>query len=135
MRPAIRFHQPFALLTGITVTNMNLPIFMTLMNWHWFYTLAENIFPTGNRTSVTDRSTNLKQHALNQVTTWAGLSKCLLRLYLLLGCIDGHQVSYIKGGMQCRLRIFENKILRRILEPKREANGEWRTLHDEELHS
>jgi hypothetical protein len=34
-----------------------------------------------------------------------------------------------------RLRVFENRVLRRILGPKRdEATGEWRTLHKEELN-
>jgi hypothetical protein len=34
-----------------------------------------------------------------------------------------------------RLRVFENRVLRRIFEPKRyEVTGEWRKLHDEELH-
>ena len=34
-----------------------------------------------------------------------------------------------------RLRVFESKIPRRIFGPKRGANGEWRRLHNEELHS
>jgi hypothetical protein len=34
-----------------------------------------------------------------------------------------------------RLRVFENRALRRIFEPKRdEVTGGWRKLHDEELH-
>ena len=33
-----------------------------------------------------------------------------------------------------RLRVFENKILRRIFWPKRDENGEWRRFHNEELH-
>ena len=36
---------------------------------------------------------------------------------------------------ESRLRVFENKILRRIFGPKRGENGEWRRLHNEELHS
>jgi hypothetical protein len=36
---------------------------------------------------------------------------------------------------ECRLRVFENRILRRIFGPKRNENGEWRRLHNEELHS
>ena len=36
---------------------------------------------------------------------------------------------------ECRLRIFENRNLRRIFGPKRAENGEWRRLHNEELHS
>jgi hypothetical protein len=31
--------------------------------------------------------------------------------------------------------VFENRVLRRIFGPKRdEVNGEWRKLHNEELH-
>jgi hypothetical protein len=34
-----------------------------------------------------------------------------------------------------RLGVFENRVLRRIFGPKRnEMTGEWRKLHDEELH-
>jgi hypothetical protein len=34
------------------------------------------------------------------------------------------------------LRVFENKVLRRIFGPKRdEVTGEWRELHNEELHN
>ena len=36
---------------------------------------------------------------------------------------------------ECRLRVFENRILRRIFGPKRDENGEWRRFHNEELHS
>jgi hypothetical protein len=34
-----------------------------------------------------------------------------------------------------RLRVFENRVLRRIFGPKRdEVTDEWRKLHNEELH-
>jgi hypothetical protein len=34
-----------------------------------------------------------------------------------------------------RLRVFENRVLRRMFGPKRdEVTGEWRTLHNKELH-
>jgi hypothetical protein len=34
-----------------------------------------------------------------------------------------------------RLRVIENRVLRRIFEPRRgEVTGEWRKLHNEELH-
>ena len=35
---------------------------------------------------------------------------------------------------ECRLRIFEIRILMRIFGTKRDENGEWRRLHNEELH-
>jgi hypothetical protein len=35
-----------------------------------------------------------------------------------------------------RLRVFKNRVLRRIFGPKRdEVTGEWRKLHNEELHN
>ena len=35
-----------------------------------------------------------------------------------------------------RLRVFENRVLRRVFRPKRdEVTGEWRKLHDEELRN
>jgi hypothetical protein len=36
---------------------------------------------------------------------------------------------------ECRIRLFENRILRRIFGPKRDENGEWRRLNNEEFHS
>jgi hypothetical protein len=34
-----------------------------------------------------------------------------------------------------RLRVFENRVLRTIFGPKREEDGSWRKLHNDELHS
>jgi hypothetical protein len=35
---------------------------------------------------------------------------------------------------ECRLRVFENRVLRRIFGPKRDdVTGEWRRLHNKEL--
>jgi hypothetical protein len=37
---------------------------------------------------------------------------------------------------ECRLSVFENRVLRRIFGPKRdEVTGEWRRLHNKELHA
>ena len=33
------------------------------------------------------------------------------------------------------IRVFENRILRRIFVARRDENGEWRRLHNEELYS
>jgi hypothetical protein len=39
-------------------------------------------------------------------------------------------------GGERRLRVFENRVLRRIVGPKRdEVTGGWRKLHNEELHN
>jgi hypothetical protein len=37
---------------------------------------------------------------------------------------------------ECRLRVFENNVLRRIFGPKRdEVTGKWRRLHNKELYA
>jgi hypothetical protein len=47
----------------------------------------------------------------------------------------------VKPGLSCLrskhgLRVFENRMLRRIFGPKRdEVMGEWRNLHNGELHN
>jgi hypothetical protein len=44
-------------------------------------------------------------------------------------------VSDIKDGIY-RMRVFENRVLRRIFGPKRvDVTGSWGKLHDEELHN
>jgi hypothetical protein len=45
-----------------------------------------------------------------------------------------HYRSYIEE--ECRQRVFENRVPRRIFGPKRdEVTGEWRRLHNKELHA
>jgi hypothetical protein len=34
-----------------------------------------------------------------------------------------------------RLKVFENRVLRKIFRTKREEDGSWRKLHNDELHS
>jgi hypothetical protein len=34
-----------------------------------------------------------------------------------------------------RLKVFENRVLRRIFGPKREEDGSWRKPHNDEFHS
>jgi hypothetical protein len=37
-------------------------------------------------------------------------------------------------GEEHRLRVFENRVLRKIFGPKREEDGSWRQFHNDELH-
>jgi hypothetical protein len=49
---------------------------------------------------------------------------------VLYGC----EIWYLILREEHRLRLFENRVLRRIFGPKRdEVTGEWRKLHNEEL--
>ena len=51
--------------------------------------------------------------------------------FLQYGC----EALFLTLIKERRLRVFQNRILRRIVGPKRDANGEWRRLHNEELDS
>jgi hypothetical protein len=45
-------------------------------------------------------------------------------------------VVKVSHSLRLRLRVFENKVLRRIFGPKRdEVTGEWRRLHNKELYA
>jgi hypothetical protein len=37
-------------------------------------------------------------------------------------------------GEEQRLRVFENRVLKKIFGPKMEEDGSWRKLHNDELH-
>jgi len=51
----------------------------------------------------------------------------LVLLFVLYGCETWSLIL----REECRLRLFENRVLRRIFGPKRdEATGEWRKLHN-----
>jgi hypothetical protein len=39
------------------------------------------------------------------------------------------------SGEEHGLRVFENRMLRKIFGPKRKEDGSWRKLHNDELHS
>ena len=36
---------------------------------------------------------------------------------------------------KCRLRVFDNRVLRRVFGPRYEVRGEWRRLHNRELYA
>ena len=56
---------------------------------------------------------------------------CIISLVVFYGC----ETWSLTLREERRLRVFENRVLRRIFGPKRdEVTGEWRKLHYEELH-
>jgi hypothetical protein len=61
------------------------------------------------------------------------LSSCLLSENVKIRI---HSINFARGFVweKHRLRVFENRVLRRIFGPKRdEIIGGWRKLHNEEL--
>jgi hypothetical protein len=57
--------------------------------------------------------------------------KTVILLVMLYGC----ETWSLTLREEHRLRVFENRVLRRIFGPKREEDGPWRKLHNDELHS
>ena len=61
--------------------------------------------------------------------------KIIIKTIILSLVLYGCEAWTLTLREECRLRVFENRILRRIFGLKRDENGEWRRLHIEELHS
>ena len=50
------------------------------------------------------------------------------------GVLNGCEMWSLTLREECRLRVFENRLLSRVFGPKRdEVTGEWRKLHNDEL--
>jgi hypothetical protein len=58
------------------------------------------------------------------------IHKTVILPVVLYGC----ETWSLTSGEEHRLRVFENRVLRRIFGPKREEDGSWRKLHIDELH-
>jgi hypothetical protein len=57
----------------------------------------------------------------------------IYRTIILFVVLCGCETWSLTHRKECRLRVFENRVLRRILEAKRdEVTGEWRRLHNKE---
>lgn len=60
-----------------------------------------------------------------------GLKYTKLKILPLVLC--GYEVWFLTSGEVHRVRVFENRLVRRIFEPKRNVMiGEWRKIHSEE---
>ena len=59
----------------------------------------------------------------------------IYRTIILPVVLDGCETWSLTLREEHRLRVFENRVLRRIFGPKRDGvTGEWRKLHNEELN-
>jgi hypothetical protein len=57
--------------------------------------------------------------------------KTVILLVVLYGC----ETWSLTLREEHRLRVFENRVVRRIFGPEREEDGSWRKLHNDELHN
>jgi hypothetical protein len=78
---------------------------------------------------VKDQDGDLLADSHNILNRWRNYFSQLLNV---------HMASDVRQTLmeEHRLRVFENRVLRRIFGPKRdEVTGGWRKLHNEELHN
>jgi hypothetical protein len=67
-------------------------------------------------------------------TAVKSLKIIIYKTIILLAVLYGCETWSLTLRQEHRLRVFENRVLRRIFGPKRdEMTGEWRKLHNEEL--
>jgi hypothetical protein len=59
----------------------------------------------------------------------------IYRTVILPVVLYGYETSSLTLREEHRLSVFENRVLRRMFGPKREKDGSWRKLHNDELHS
>ena len=67
---------------------------------------------------------------------WRALVNVALNL-IVISSSRKHLATFVPLTLreERKLRVFENRILKRMFGPKRDENGEWRRLHNEILHS
>jgi hypothetical protein len=86
------------------------------------------------------KSENACHHSVQNLLSSSLLSKnvniTIYRSIILPVVVFGCETWSLTLREECRLRVFENKLLRRIFGPKRdEVTWEWRRLHNKELYT
>jgi hypothetical protein len=83
-------------------------------------------------------SGNACYHSVQNLLSSCLISKNLkIKIYktvILPVVLYGCKTWSLTLGEEHRLRVSENRVLRKIFGPKREEDGSWRKLHNDELH-
>jgi len=85
------------------------------------------------------KSGNACYHLVQNLVFYSPLSKIIKiqvhRTIMLPVVLHGCETWSLTWRGECRLRMFENRVLRKIFGPKRvKVRREWRKLHNEELN-
>jgi hypothetical protein len=59
----------------------------------------------------------------------------IYKIVILPVVLYGCETGFLTVREEHRLSVFENRVLRKVFGPKREEDGSWRKLHNDELHS
>jgi hypothetical protein len=101
----------------------------TLTNENSLYEEIKRIFKSGN--ACYHSVQNLLSSSLLSKNVKIKIYRTIILPVILYGC----ESWSLTLREECRLRVFENKVLRRIFGPKRdEVTGDWRRLHNKELY-
>jgi hypothetical protein len=74
------------------------------------------------------------QNLLSSCLTSENLKMKIYKTVILPVVLYGCETWSLTLREEHRLRVFENRVLRKIFGPKREEDGSWRKLHNDELH-
>jgi hypothetical protein len=83
-------------------------------------------------------SGNACYHSVQNILSSVSYKNLKIKIYrtvILPVVLSGCETWSLTLGEEQRLRVFENRVLRRIFGPKREEDGSWRKLHNDELRS
>jgi hypothetical protein len=75
------------------------------------------------------------QNLLSSHLTSKNLKIKIYKTVILPVVFYGCEIRSLTLGEEHRLRVFENRVSRRIFGPKREVDKSWRKLHNDEIHS
>jgi hypothetical protein len=76
-----------------------------------------------------------KFYYIHKIISYTYIKNSIYRTIILPVVLYGCETWSLTLREERRLRVFENRVLRRIFWPKKdEVTGVWRKLHNEELH-
>jgi hypothetical protein len=101
----------------------------TLKNQNDIHDELKNRLNTGNACYYSVQ--NLLSSRLISKNLKIKIYKTVVLPVVLYGC----ETWFLTLRKKHRLRVFENGVLRRIFGPKREEDGSWRKLHNDELRN
>jgi hypothetical protein len=126
-------HQNLGQNLDVNIVNRSFEI-VSQFKYYWTTVTTQNLIQEETKRSL--NSGNACYHSVQNLLSSRLLSKSLkIRIYetiILPVVLYGCETWSLTLREEHRLRVFENRVLKRIFGPKRdEVTGEWRKLHNE----